>query len=100
MSSSASRALVVFAALVLTMFGDVLLLSLAAAALFWTYDRLFSTFVEGQVRKWRLEVITEAVDSMTGWLVFLRERENELNLLRAPVGKPAVKLADNWPGHV
>ncbi len=78
-------------------FGDLLWLSLVTAAVFWTYDRVFSTFVQRQTRKWRLQVIMDAIDKVADWLVFLREQQAELNMLRWSVGKTPVQLVDIQP---
>jgi hypothetical protein len=76
--------------------GDLLWLSIAAATIVWLYERIFTNLVERQTRKWRLQIIMDAIDSVTDWLVFIRQDQAELNVLRSSVGKSNVQLVDSW----
>jgi hypothetical protein len=77
-------------------FGDWLWLSIAAAAVVWIYDRAISTIVEKQTRKERLHIVMDAIDSVTDSLIFLREQQALLNVIRTSTDRPVVQLADDW----
>ena len=76
--------------------GDWLWLSIAAAAVMWIYDRAISTIVEKETRKRRLSIVTDAIDSVTGSLILLREQQALLNVLCTSTDRPIVQLADDW----
>lgn len=78
-------------------FGALFPLSLAAAATMWIGDRYITDAIEHQTQKWRLQIIMDAIDSVAGWLVFLREQQTLLNTLRVSVDKPAVQLMRTIP---
>jgi hypothetical protein len=77
-------------------FGDLLWLSIAAVAVMWIYDKAISTIVEKQTRKQRLDIVMDAIDSVAGWLIFLRRQQAQLNVLRTSTDRPIVQLADDW----
>jgi hypothetical protein len=77
-------------------FGDLLWLSIAAVAVMWIYDRAISTIVEKETRKQRLRIVMDAIDSVADWLIFLREQQEQLNVLRTSTDRPIVQLADDW----
>jgi hypothetical protein len=77
-------------------FGDLLWFSIATAAVMWIYDRAISTIVDKETRKQRLRIVMEAIESVAGWLIFLREQQAQLNALRTSTDRPAVQLTDDW----
>ena len=77
-------------------FGDWLWLSIAAAGVMWIYDRVISTLVEKETRKQQLRIVMDAIDSVAGWLIFLREQQALLNMLRTSTNRPIVQLTDDW----
>jgi len=77
-------------------FGDWLWLSIAAAAVMWIYDRAISTIVEKETRKWRLDIVMDAIDWVAGSLISLRELQAKLNEIRTSTGRRIVQLADDW----
>jgi len=77
-------------------FGDLLWLSIAAVAVMWICDRAVSTLVERETRKQRLRIVMDAIDKVTHWLIFLREQQERLNVIRMSTNRPIVQLADDW----
>jgi hypothetical protein len=77
-------------------FGDLLWLSIAAVAVMWICDRAVSTLVERETRKQRLRIVMDAIDKVTYWLIFLREQQERLNVIRMSTNRPIVQLADDW----